>query len=545
MIRFIFVILAFYMVCLGYTQSIRHYPIVDSLVQRAEMDDSLTAYGKMEILEHALSLSKEVDYKKGIYLSHLNLGIVELNLNEYSEALHHFQESLSLAAELDNKRYLAETNYYLANLHIYLEQYKKALFLSQNALRLYGELNDSIWVAFSYNSLGIAYGKLGQPEKSLASFQKSFQIFTDKKNEFGKSFSLNNIGEYYLTNGQPKMALGYYSRSLGLSIQNDDERNEAISSGNMGLAYRALKQHRLALTYFEKSLALSQRNGYKKAIYDNYKDISDTYWEMGDYKKALVSYRQYDSLRSSIFSHEMNEQLAELRVRHATMKSEKVLNDLKYKQELSRFRNYLVVGGLMGILALAGLLVWRLRNDVKKKKELLQKKEELHKIKEQLAETELRNKQLESEQLQRELGHKKQDLTNFAIDITRKNEFSEELLEKLKDLKKGSEEERAAKVSELIVSATLHLQVNEELSDFQRNVEIVNSDFFNKLNESFPNLTQNDKSLCGLIRLNLSSKEIAALKNISARSVEMGRYRLRKKLGLQPEEAIHYFLDNI
>lgn len=74
------------------------------------------------------------------------------------------------------------------------------------------------------------------------------------------------------------------------------------------------------------------------------------------------------------------------------------------------------------------------------------------------------------------------------------------------------------------------------------NVEKVNQDFFNKLDQNFPELTINEKQLCGLIRLNLSTKDIASIKNISPKSVEMGRYRLRKKLNLAPKEELSAFL---
>ncbi|MCB0622214.1 MAG: hypothetical protein KDC41_26670, partial [Saprospiraceae bacterium] len=90
-----------------------------------------------------------------------------------------------------------------------------------------------------------------------------------------------------------------------------------------------------------------------------------------------------------------------------------------------------------------------------------------------------------------------------------------------------------------------HLKINEDIQEFQMNVETVNQDFFHRLNERFPELTSNEKQLCGLIRLNLSTKEIAAIRNITPRSAEMGRYRLRKKLHLQPEEEIQTFLQEL
>ena len=63
----------------------------------------------------------------------------------------------------------------------------------------------------------------------------------------------------------------------------------------------------------------------------------------------------------------------------------------------------------------------------------------------------------------------------------------------------------------------------------------MDKDFIKELKTKYPKLTPNDLKLCTYLRLNLSSKEIAPLLNISVRSVEISRYRLRKKMGLPTE----------
>ena len=76
-------------------------------------------------------------------------------------------------------------------------------------------------------------------------------------------------------------------------------------------------------------------------------------------------------------------------------------------------------------------------------------------------------------------------------------------------------------------------------------IEDVHKDFNMKLKTSFPNLTDLEKRLAVLIRLNLSNKEIASLLNISAKSVEIARYRLKKKLMLDKNSNLKNFINNI
>ena len=66
--------------------------------------------------------------------------------------------------------------------------------------------------------------------------------------------------------------------------------------------------------------------------------------------------------------------------------------------------------------------------------------------------------------------------------------------------------------------------------------------FFNTLKTDYPQLTTNDLRLCSCLKLNLSSKDIASLMNLSVRAVENARYRLRKKLDLDTSDNLNEFL---
>ena len=80
------------------------------------------------------------------------------------------------------------------------------------------------------------------------------------------------------------------------------------------------------------------------------------------------------------------------------------------------------------------------------------------------------------------------------------------------------------------------LNISKQRENFDLNVDLINADFYQRLLQQFPSLTENERKLCAMIRLGLSSKEIAGVQNISPKSVDMNRYRLRKKLEL-PNEA--------
>ncbi|MEL7535142.1 MAG: hypothetical protein AAFN10_27815, partial [Bacteroidota bacterium] len=70
----------------------------------------------------------------------------------------------------------------------------------------------------------------------------------------------------------------------------------------------------------------------------------------------------------------------------------------------------------------------------------------------------------------------------------------------------------------------------------------VDKDFLQSLQATHPELTQNDLRICSLIRINLTTKEIASLLNISVRGVEQSRYRLKKRLGLEAKDNLQRYI---
>ena len=117
------------------------------------------------------------------------------------------------------------------------------------------------------------------------------------------------------------------------------------------------------------------------------------------------------------------------------------------------------------------------------------------------------------------------------------------VLKLLKQASNENEREEGIKEISLMINNSLNLAKEREL--FYSSVSNVNAEFFTRLSQQFSTLTESDQRLIALIKLGLSSKEIASLSNISPKSVEMNRYRLRKKLNLPPDLELSVFVNQI
>ena len=87
-----------------------------------------------------------------------------------------------------------------------------------------------------------------------------------------------------------------------------------------------------------------------------------------------------------------------------------------------------------------------------------------------------------------------------------------------------------------------NIRHDDDWKKFEKNFDIVYDEYLTRLGNTFPELTVSDKKLCAYLKMDLSSKEIAPLMNLTYRSVEMTRYRLRKKLNLSREQNLIEFL---
>ena len=148
---------------------------------------------------------------------------------------------------------------------------------------------------------------------------------------------------------------------------------------------------------------------------------------------------------------------------------------------------------------------------------------------------------LKNEKLEAEIMLKTKELADTSMQLVERSDALSKVKEELQKLYKNTNENHDIK-------KTIHL-----LNDIEKNsaswekfavhFDEINNNFLKNLKSHFPKLTNTDLKVCAYLQLNLASKEIAQLMNITVRGVEISRYRLRKKLGLNTEQSISEFLD--
>ncbi len=184
------------------------------------------------------------------------------------------------------------------------------------------------------------------------------------------------------------------------------------------------------------------------------------------------------------------------------------------------------------------------RNLQERQKEQLESREKEYERRVKESEEEL--VRLRTEKLESEVKFKNSELASSTMALVQKGEILLKIKEELSKIT-NLESEKAIRdgIRKIIRTIEKDFRLDDDWDSFEQYFDQVHTDFIKRLREKFPQLTPKDYRLCAYLRMNLSSKEIATLLNITTRSVEVSRYRLRKKLDLDSSVNLVDFIMDV
>lgn len=277
-----------------------------------------------------------------------------------------------------------------------------------------------------------------------------------------------------------------------------------------------------------------KQNHLKKQELQAYKEII-TLKKFRKWPEDNLYYsNQYVAFKDTLSNTGKSKPIAYLEFEQRLAQKEKELSVLK----VNKITDALIKAALTSCIFLVSILVFILYEVFKKNKKLLETKN-------LVAQQTLENLNLKEQELLLEINFKNKELASYALSFVQKNEILKEVQKKLQYLKEKSLNKEAPIFKELNNIIQQHLTADKDWDDFKMLFEQVHTDFYTKLIVLHPDLKTNDLKICSLTRLNLNIKETASILGISAASVKTARYRLRKKLQLEPNQEIVSYLINL
>lgn len=456
----------------------------------------------------------------------------------------------------------------VAKLYTYKSQYYNmqgypnlSLDITYKALDIYKNLKDKKSTAFCYMLIGNVYQGEGSHDKAIKSFKEAFDLYEALDNKIFLAQAQSYIGDSYLGLGEYDKAEDYLNKGLALSKELNFNPNigrsylnigrlklaqkkygEAISHFKEGLkstkaikipynetraqyylgeAYFKKEQYNEALKHLNESISISERINDPARKMDALLLKSLTYEAIGDSKNALISFRANKKISDSLFNVENKLKTEELQIRYETEKKEQqiALQDnqidlLETKEKVSSLKILLLALGLLAALVAAYAFYQRTKR-----------------------------LKTEKENTEAELEYKTKELTTHALHLAKKNEVLNDLKQKAKVLKADANADPGYQM--LIQTINFDLQDDNNWENFSKYFEEVHKDFNFKAQQKFPSITSNDLRLMALLKMNLSSKEIANILNISSDGIKKARQRLRKKMGIDSNDSLEAIVISI
>ncbi|HEV7782551.1 MAG TPA: triple tyrosine motif-containing protein [Chitinophagaceae bacterium] len=153
---------------------------------------------------------------------------------------------------------------------------------------------------------------------------------------------------------------------------------------------------------------------------------------------------------------------------------------------------------------------------------------------------------LKNEKLEAEIQHKNTELASVAMHLVQKGEMLAKIKEQIEHLKnKPGDVKDSDDLKKIVRALSEEDKIDKQWEQFAKHFDNVHSDFLSTLKTKYPALSANELKLSAYLRMNLSTKEMAQLMNISIRGVEISRYRLRKKLGIPTDVNLFDFLTGV
>jgi tetratricopeptide (TPR) repeat protein len=489
----------------------------------------------------ALELAEELQYLRGQAMAHRVIGVSFWSRGDFYKALSSLFNSQKLYHAAADR--LGEANAIMNVGLVYADEkdYGRALENFQYALQLFEKEGQQERVAITYNKIGTVYLEKGDRETARRYLEDAMAIHVRSNFSFGIMETANRMGLLARAEGNYREAESYLQQSLSLATNNKDQEHTIKNLENLASVAILQKKYALAKTYLDQAFPLAKSNRYLKALRDilfDYKNISVA---QKNYADAFRYLEQYEAVKDSIFSLEKAAQVANLELEFQTAQQRQALKlreqEIELLKQQTRLESVIRLALIIGIVLLvtAAVLMIRFQRLRYRARQQLMARDH------QLAKAELENARLRQEELQQSLEFKNKELASYTVNFIRKNELIENLKERLDSLK-STLPEQSRELHSLHTLIQHNTNIDRDWEDFKRTFENVHHNFFARLLEFQPDLTQSELRLCALICLNLSGKEMASLMGISPDSVKTARYRLRKKLNLEQDQNLTDFV---
>ncbi|MDD2960955.1 MAG: LuxR C-terminal-related transcriptional regulator [Muribaculaceae bacterium] len=493
-------------------------------------------YNKSERLvdESLKVLKKDIEASYNARLKLLKGMLSRRYKYEYGESYKFLSEALDSFKELEDTLYIAKTYSQLGVLWIELADYKNAIECNAKAEKLYGTTEYKQNMSYMRCNTYTIYAYQGKYDKSIKLMEQEMRRNKHNSDTAYLFILKHNIGRNYFLKGELDSAYVYFNMAHDIitecSHPNPDYK--ALIYGSIGVLYQQRGQLKPALQNLKTSVYYSQLSQMKEKACEAYHNLYTVYNSIGDYKNACLMIDKYEQLEDSIDKKKSIQDVNRMKYQMELNARQQQAKIDKQKDEIKQTLMLAILCVLILVLIIFAFVLFFINHRRK-----LQKMRNA-KLTEQLEKEEMK-RAIQKLEHEKDIEEKNREIATAQLLVTEKNSLLSQLIESLMPYKKSGE--ISAPMWSVINNFVQgNMRKEEEWSKFKVHFEKVHPEFFVKLKEFCPELTENELHLCSYIKIGGRNKEIAEMLSISSASVITSRYRIKKKLQLKDQSLDDY-----
>lgn len=426
-------------------------------------------------------------------------------------------------------RLRADVSSMMGRIYGKLGSYDKAIRLNEEATAAFKALADSGAVARCYNERGVIHHFMEEFDVAERFFRMSLDISRSLGDEKGVATTLNNLCLY---EGNTAEKLGFIEEAIAINTRLGNRWSIGENYNNKGKQLYYAARYADALAALDVARRTAEAIGARELTSDNLEYASMVHAALGHWRQAFEALRGMHALQRELQGADKLRNIEEDVARSERQRLSYEAQEELHREKMGRLT---AMAWLMGVLLVAavvvGVLLWL---HLRRRRQLEQAAERHRRQERELAD------------VRGELVSSRQESTNYAVYIRARNE----LLGRIRSMVR--EGYRMEPGGELLVqlkriSAYIGQVLKEQAASraLPSGVEEHSREFVERLLRLHPGLTRGERHLATLVRVGLSTQEIATISGIAPKTVNMGRYRLRKSLGLAPGADLTEYLRGI
>jgi DNA-binding CsgD family transcriptional regulator len=371
------------------------------------------------------------------------------------------------------------------------------------------------------NQLGLIAIEEQQYALAGSYLSDALEYMNNNNVEFGIAAVCNNIGILQIKQGQTDSAMVMLNRALLYNKKLEREYGMAEVYNNLANLSSMHQEYNIGLMYLDSAEHYIRSYKSTELLIDNLKYRTTIYAGLENYQMAYQQHVKYQYAYSVFVNHADIEKVIKACLRIKLGEKDDVIDAqlLEFQQKNKKKLWLITLILILFIITLSLGVIWL--KDWNKKNE---------------------GNRLKIGQLEYELEYRKQEVSSLLTQLTSTKDamrLISSTISKANDSDSDKQELREA-----ISNMKTEIQTKKEITKLNQLLNQLHPSFFSKLKDNYPSLTESELEILGLVRMRLSTKEIAALKSSSYKAIEMGRYRARKKMNLPQNSQLSDYLDS-